>query len=95
MRFLTKFGFLAGALWLAAAAPALADMAGAEQCATTLPPLAHRIYAAVRPGLKPGDNLSTAIRAQVAPWVWEAQVSRGDARPAAMAASFCLRQAQH
>ncbi len=88
---------VAGALaaTLAAPTPANANLANAERCAAPLPPLAHRIYEVVKPGLKPADDLSNAIRAQVVPWVIMGTVTREDLKKAATQAAPCLVKLQH
>jgi hypothetical protein len=76
------------------AAPALADPVAAESCAKTLSPPALRIYRAAAPDMKPGSNMEAVLRAKIMPMVMAGDMNRTTARPAAMAASGCLRTLQ-
>jgi hypothetical protein len=76
------------------AAPALADPVAAESCAKSLSPPALRIYRAAAPDMKPGSNMEAVLRAKIIPMVMAGDMNRSTARPAAMAASGCLRTLQ-
>jgi hypothetical protein len=76
------------------ASPALADQVGAELCAKSLSPAALKIYRAAAPDLKPGSSMESVLRATVIPMVISGDMTRSTARPAATAASFCLRDLQ-
>lgn len=90
--------FLAAGIGLALMGPAMADPPPAPApagdvaaCVAGLQPLALRIYNAVKPTLKPGDDLRSAIRSVVKPWVMNGDITRDQARPAAQAAGRCLK----
>lgn len=83
------------ALGAGIAMPAHADRAAADACAKALPPLAHDIYDAVLPDLKPDDDLRAALKAKVRPMVISGKVTRDEAKPSAVAAGKCLYLAQH
>jgi hypothetical protein len=76
------------------ASPALADPMGAELCAKSLSPAALKIYRAAAPDMKPTSNMENLLRATVIPMVMSGDMTRSTARPAATAASFCLRNLQ-
>jgi hypothetical protein len=79
---------------LATAAPAMADPVAAESCAKTLSPAALQIYRAAAPDVKPNSNMPHLLRSKVMPMVMSGDMTVKIARPAAMAASFCLRDLQ-
>jgi hypothetical protein len=74
-------------------APALADRAAADACATKLSPEAKLIFATVIGEVKPGANLPDVVRAKTRGLVMAGKLSRGQARPAAEQAGACLKQA--
>jgi len=79
---------------LSIAAPALADPLAAESCAKTLSPAALSIYRAAAPKMTPGSDMASVLRSTVIPMVMSGDMTRKTARPAATAASFCLRSLQ-
>jgi len=76
------------------AAPALADPAAAESCAKNLSPPALKIYRAAAPDMKRDTDIGAVLREKVRPMVMSGDMNRATARPAATAASFCLRNLQ-
>jgi hypothetical protein len=79
---------------LVIASPAVADPVGAELCAKSLSPAALKIYRAAAPDLKPNSSMEAVLRSAVIPMVMSGDMTRSTARPAAMAASYCLRTLQ-
>ncbi len=76
----------------AAAAPALADPASGEACSKTLTPPALMIYRAASPDMRPDTNMEHLLRRKTMPLVISGDMNQSTARPAAMAASTCLRE---
>ncbi len=77
---------------LAVAAPAFADPASGEACSKTLPPPALMIYRAASPEMRPDTNMESLLRRKTMPLVISGDMNVRTARPAATAASTCLRE---
>ncbi len=75
-----------------AAAPALADQASGEACSKTLPPPALMIYRAASPDMRPDTDMASLLRRKTMPLVISGDMNIRTARPAATAASACLRE---
>jgi hypothetical protein len=84
-----------GATLLGAPCGALADSKSADKCAADLPDKAKMVYNAVTPDLAPGIVLADEVRQQVITLISQGQMTRNDARPAAMAAVPCLQAFLH
>jgi hypothetical protein len=76
---------------LTVAAPAFADPASGEACSKTLSPEALMIYRAASPEMHPDTNMETLLRRKTIPLVISGDMNMRAARPAATAASICLR----
>jgi hypothetical protein len=76
----------------AVAAPAFADQASGEACSRTLPPPALLIYRAASPDMRPDTNMERLLRRKTMPLVMMGDMNQSTARPAAIAASTCLRE---
>ena len=76
---------------LVVAAPAFADPASGEACSKTLPPPALMIYRAASPDMHPDTNMETLLRRKTIPLIISGDMNMRMARPAATAASICLR----
>jgi hypothetical protein len=76
---------------LCVTAPAFADPAGAEACSKSLAPPALLIYQAAAPDMRPDTDLARLLRSKVMPLVIMGEMNQSTARPAAIAASLCLR----
>jgi len=72
-------------------APAFADPADGEACSKTLAPPALLIYRAAAPDMRPDTDLRRLLHSKVMPMVIMGDMNQSTARPAAMAASTCLR----
>jgi hypothetical protein len=77
---------------LAMAAPAFADQVSGEACSRTLPPAALMIYRAASPDMRPDTDMAKLLRRKTMPLVMMGEMNQSTARPAAIAASTCLRQ---
>ncbi len=76
----------------ALAAPAFADPASGEACAKTLTPPALMIYQAASPEMRPDTDMEKLLRRKTMPLVMLGDMNMATARPAAIAASTCLRE---
>ena len=77
---------------VAAATPALADPASGEACSKTLQPPALMIYRAASPDMRPDTDMASLLRRKTIPLVMSGDMNIRTARPAATAASICLRE---
>ncbi len=75
------------------AVPALAGQAEAENCAAGLDANSQLIFKAVLPQVTPSTDLKGAVTAATKSLVEGGQLTRDNARPAAMAAGKCLKLA--
>lgn len=82
-------------LCLLSAQGAYADRAAANICAASLQPHARLVFDAVIAGPESGSTLRSAIEARVRELVFTDRLMMGAARPAAEAASQCLRIARN
>jgi hypothetical protein len=89
-----RCGLFRFAVPLLIASPALADPAGALDCARNLSPAALRVYRAAAPELRPDSDLRELLRAKVIPLVMTGEMNTTTARAAAIGASICLRGLQ-
>ena len=80
-----------GLLCLVATQTAHADQKGATICAATLQPPARLVFEAVNAKPQPAVMLRTLLEARVRELVFTDRLTIGAARPAAEAASTCLR----
>jgi hypothetical protein len=76
---------------LAVSVPAFADSANGDACSKTLAPPALEIYRAAAPDMRPDTDMSRLLRSKIMPMVVMGDMNQSTARPAAMAASTCLR----
>jgi hypothetical protein len=74
---------------------ASADKAAADVCAALLQPHARLVFDAVTAGPEEGLSLRAALEAKVRELVFMDRLMRNAARPAAEAASECLRIARN
>ncbi len=88
MRF--TFAFVA---LIAFSIPAGAGQAEAQTCAAGLDANSQLIFNATLPQVGPGADLKGALTTATKALVKSGQIKRGDAKPAAMAASECLKLA--
>ena len=88
MRLMTAF-----CLFALSAAPAFAGQAEAQSCAAGLDANAQLIFNAALPQATPGADLKSLVTDTTKSLVKAGQIKRGDAKPAAMAAAECLKQA--
>jgi azurin len=88
MRLMFAFGLLA-----LSAAPALAGTAEAQSCAGSLDANSQLIFNTALPQVAPGADLKGVVTNVTKSLVKSGQISRGDARPAAMSAGECLKLA--
>ena len=72
-----------------------ADDAGASRCAGSLPPNARVVFDAVSARPQPEFTLRAVLEARVRELVFMDRLMRSAARPAAEAASECLRIARN
>ncbi len=72
--------------------PAFADPAGGEACSRTLAPPALLIYRAAAPDMRPDTDMRRLLHSKVMPMVIMGDMNQSTARPAAIAASTCLRE---
>lgn len=75
------------------AAPVLAGQSEAQSCAAGLDANGQLIFNAVLPQVTPSVDLKGAVTAATKSLVSAGQITRSDARPAAMAAGECLKLA--
>ncbi|WP_395687297.1 hypothetical protein [Aestuariivirga sp.] len=86
--------FTSAVLLLAlSAAPALAGQTEAQNCAAGLDANGQLIFNAVLPQVTPSVDLKGAVTTATKSLVTSGQITRADARPAAMAAGECLKLA--
>jgi len=71
---------------------AFADPADGEACSKTLSPPALLIYHAAAPDMRPDTDMRRLLHSKVMPMVIMGDMNQSTARPAAMAASTCLRE---
>jgi len=71
-------------------APALADRAAAERCATGLQPMGLQLFQRALPGVLGGASIGDALRSAATSLVISGAMNRDSARPNAEAASSCL-----
>jgi hypothetical protein len=84
-----------GLVCLFAAHGANADKAAADVCAASLQPHARLVFDAVTAGPEEGLTLRAALEAKVRELVFMDRLLKNSARPAAEAASECLRIARN
>jgi hypothetical protein len=77
---------------IAAATPAFADPASGEACSKTLQPPALMIYRAASPEMRADTDMESLLRRKTMPLVIMGDMNQSTARPAAIAASTCLRE---
>ncbi len=88
MRLLIALGLL-----VVSAAPAIAGTVEAQSCAGGLDANGQLIFNTALPQVAPGADLKGVVTEATKSLVKSGQISRGDARPAAMAAGECLKLA--
>jgi hypothetical protein len=82
-------------IFLAALPPAHADQARAGKCAASLQPEALLVFNAVQSAPQPQRALKSVLEARVRELVFMDRLPMRSARPAAEAASECLRIARN
>ena len=84
---------LASVALIAFSIPAVAGQAEAVNCASGLDANGQMIFNAALPQVVPGADLKGVLTTATKSLVKSGQIQRGDAKPAAMAASECLKLA--
>lgn len=87
-----RFTIVAAAL-IALTLPSVAGLPEAKSCASGLDTNGQIIFNAALPQVAPGADLKGVLTTTTKSLVKSGEIKRGDAKPAAMAASECLKLA--